>query len=259
MDPEHTERPVLPGITEEQLRAYLAGQEQEMALLKQTIARLESASNSVAAATPTTTTTERPTLAGARPRARMPELDKFDGDRRTFRAWLINAKEKLKIDLDTMGGAGPAFSYIFARLGPKAQALNATFFTREEKAGRGDPWAFLAHLESVYADRGVKARAIQRLNTMKKTTRESFAAFFPRFETEIADAGFDDAADDVKIAYLERAIDDKLADRTIGHMFPTYAEYVTGLFMIAGQIEKMEKRGGITTPPRQSQRGNGGY
>ena len=191
----------------------------------------------------------------SRPRARMPELDKFSGDRRDFRNWSILARQKLAFDMETLGGDSAAFAYLFARLASKAQALVATHFVREEAAGRHNPWAFLEHLKSIFGDRELEARAIQRLLVMKKNAKESFAAFFPKFERELADAGFDSAADNVRKTYLERAIDDGLARACVGHSLNTYEELVAGLFKISGQLERIGKWGGPQAPTQNRSTG----
>ncbi|XP_044717391.1 reverse transcriptase (RNA-dependent DNA polymerase) domain-containing protein [Hirsutella rhossiliensis] len=72
------------------------------------------------------------------------------------------------------------------------------------------PDLFLDYLNRRYGDPNAKARALDRLRSLKQKPDESFASFFPKFEKELADSGGGEWADVVQINYLEGAINNRL-------------------------------------------------
>ena len=228
-------------------QAYQDGQ-QEMAGLRVLVNQLR---EQLQLAMPATAPSPPPEIAAPsanRPRPRLPELEKFDGNRQEWRAWRQLATDKLTWDIESMGSLSAAFAYLWARLGPKVHKMTATYLERATAKGQQDPWEFLAHLGILYEDRTIAARAISRLQSMKKGTKDSFAVWYPRFEAELADAGFDSTDDRVKISYLEKAIDDELAWACVTQTYHTYQEYVTMLFSVSGNIEKIRRREGLKGP-----------
>ncbi|KAM4061948.1 reverse transcriptase (RNA-dependent DNA polymerase) [Hirsutella rhossiliensis] len=71
-------------------------------------------------------------------------------------------------------------------------------------------YLFLDYLNRRYGDPNAKARALDRLRSLKQKPDESFASFFPKFEKELADSGGGEWADVVQINYLEGAINNRL-------------------------------------------------
>jgi hypothetical protein len=58
----------------------------------------------------------------------MPELSLFSGERREYKVWALEARQKLDIDGEVLGPLQHQFAYLFARMEKKAQNLVATYF-----------------------------------------------------------------------------------------------------------------------------------
>ncbi|KAM4063677.1 hypothetical protein HRG_006807 [Hirsutella rhossiliensis] len=91
------------------------------------------------------------------------------------------------------------------------------------------PDLFLDYLNRRYGDPNAKARALDRLRSLKQKPDESFASFFPKFEKELADSGGGEWADVVQINYLEGAINNRLKSSLVSAVslpkdFNSYAE-----------------------------------
>ncbi|KAM4061442.1 hypothetical protein HRG_013141 [Hirsutella rhossiliensis] len=90
-------------------------------------------------------------------------------------------------------------------------------------------YLFLDYLNRRYGDPNAKARALDRLRSLKQKPDESFASFFPKFEKELADSGGGEWADVVQINYLEGAINNRLKSSLVSAVslpkdFNSYAE-----------------------------------
>jgi hypothetical protein len=72
------------------------------------------------------------------------------------------------------------------------------------------PCSLLNRLDLLYGERDREKKAIQALRSLKQGENESFAAFYPRFEREIANANAEEWPNDSKISYLCNAFNDKL-------------------------------------------------
>ena len=68
-----------------------------------------------------------------------------------------------------------------------------------------DVATFVRHLDSVYIDPNVAARALNRLQGMKQD-RESFSIFLPKFEKELGESQLTMVPGMVKIGYLRGAL-----------------------------------------------------
>jgi hypothetical protein len=86
------------------------------------------------------------------------------------------------------------------------------FVERGGPDGYHNPDRFFSHLNTCYDDPNAQYRAIDRLRNMKQRDNESFAAFLPRFEKELADNSGSEWSDIICINYLERALNDQVKD-----------------------------------------------
>ncbi|KAM4056773.1 reverse transcriptase (RNA-dependent DNA polymerase) [Hirsutella rhossiliensis] len=88
--------------------------------------------------------------------------------------------------------------------------MAAAYYEQGGIDGARSPDLFLDYLNRRYGDPNAKARALDRLRSLKQKPDESFASFFPKFEKELADSGGGEWADVVQINYLEGAINNRL-------------------------------------------------
>ncbi|KAM4067998.1 integrase core domain-containing protein [Hirsutella rhossiliensis] len=107
--------------------------------------------------------------------------------------------------------------------------MAAAYYEQGGIDGARSPDLFLDYLNRRYGDPNAKARALDRLRSLKQKPDESFASFFPKFEKELADSGGGEWADVVQINYLEGAINNRLKSSLVSAVslpkdFNSYAE-----------------------------------
>lgn len=150
---------------------------------------------------------EKPTR---RPRPRLPDPALYEGKKSTWRGWKLEMENKLHEDGDALGSSMSQFKYVYSRLSGRAKEDVTTFVEIETKKPEANPASLLNRLDLLYGDRDREKKAIQALHSLKQGENESFAAFYPRFEREIANANAEAWPDDSKISYLRNALNDKL-------------------------------------------------
>lgn len=172
-------------------------------------------------------------------KATLPDPPKFDGTRKAFRAWLLEMRNKLRVDGQVIGTPADQFAYIFSRLEKTPQNMTIAFVERGGTGGSSDPGQYLEYLDSCYGDPNAASRAIDRLQILSQGVNESFAAFLPKFEKELADGGGSDWADSAKISWLKGSLNDEMKRALIGTTpIPTqYTEYARLLQTVGSQMD----------------------
>ncbi|KJZ72304.1 hypothetical protein HIM_08345 [Hirsutella minnesotensis 3608] len=177
-------------------------------------------------------------------RPTLPDPPRFEGARPKFRAWLSEMKNKLRVDGKVIGSESDRFAYIYARLGGAPQQMTIAYVEAGGRGGNSDPEQYLQYLEECYGDPNAKARALDKLRSLRQKDNESFAALIPRFERELADSGGATWPEEVKISYLEGALSQELRLATV-YAAPnrtTYAEWVQSLQRLSSGLESVGKR-----------------
>ena len=170
----------------------------------------------------------------------IPDPKLFDGNRRNFRAWQLAMESKLRVDGPAIGGPADRFAYIYSRLDQTPQGMAAAYFEKGGADGCHDPSQFMEYLASCYGDPNIKQRALSRLETMRQGDRETFAAFLPKFERELADSGGANWEDSVRINALKRVINQELRAHLVGQLnLPTtYPGYVNALQNLGANLDE---------------------
>ncbi|CEJ92881.1 hypothetical protein VHEMI08509 [[Torrubiella] hemipterigena] len=169
----------------------------------------------------------------------LPDPKLFDGNRRNFQVWQLEMESKLRVDGPALGNSADQFAYIYTRLDQTPQSLAAAYFKKGGSNGSHNPVEFMAYLVSCYGDRHLKQKALNRLETMRQNNKESFAAFLPRFERELADSGGYNWDDEIKINSLRRVINQEMEGHLISQLaLPTvYPDFVNTLQSLGANIE----------------------
>ena len=123
-----------------------------------------------------------------------------------------------------------------------------------------DVATFVRHLDSVYIDPNVAARALNRLQAMKQG-RESFATFLSKFEKELGESQLTMVPDMVKIGYLRGALNTEMQCAMIGPVtYTDYGRFVQVLLAVGSLFDCLQYQKGrtapITTPSRVWPDGN---
>ena len=97
-------------------------------------------------------------------RKRLPDISRFDGSRKDYPMWKVEADNKLRIDGAAIGTSQDQAAYLFSRMETKAQLMVVSFYQNQPGC---DAATFVRHLDSVYIDPNAAARALNRLQAMK--------------------------------------------------------------------------------------------
>ena len=62
------------------------------------------------------------------PRKRLPNISKFDGSRKGYPMWKVEADNKLRIDGAVIGTPQDQVAYLFSRMEAKAQLMIVSFY-----------------------------------------------------------------------------------------------------------------------------------
>jgi hypothetical protein len=169
----------------------------------------------------------------------LPDPPRFDGNRKKFRNWRLEMEGKLRTDGCLLGSPSDQFTYIYSRLGDLPQSMAAAYYENGGPGGARNPTEFLRYLTSTYEDPNVARHALDNLDSMAQGRSESFAAFYPRFEKELADAGGAAWADEVRINYLRKALNDEMKDRLVSmlHLPKEYLGFIRELHNLGANID----------------------
>lgn len=174
----------------------------------------------------------------------LPDPPRYDGNRRRFRAWLNEIKNKLRVDGGVIGTKADHFAYIYSRLSDSPQQMTIAFVEAGGREGDSNPDDYLQYLEECYGDPNAKARAIERLRVLKQGETESFAALLPRFEKELADSGGAVWPEEVRISYLEGALNRQLRLAAV-YAAPnrgSYSAWVRDIQRLSSGLEGVNKQ-----------------
>ena len=185
------------------------------------------------------------------PCKRLPDISKFDGSRKGYPMWKVEADNKLRIDGAVIGTPKDQATYLFSRMETKAQLMIVSFYQNQPGC---DAATFVRHLDSVYIDPNATARALNRLQTMKQG-RESFATFLSKFEKELGESQLTMVPDMVKIGYLRGALNTEMQCAMIGPVtYTNYGGFVQALLAVDSQLDCLQyqkrRTAPITTPSR---------
>ena len=139
------------------------------------------------------------------PRKKLPDISKFDGSRKGYPMWKIEADNKLRTDGAVIDTPQDQATYLFSRMEAKAQLMVVSFYQNQPGC---DVVTFVWHLDSIYIDPNATTRALNRLQAM--IGRKSFATFLPKFEKELGESQLTIVPNTVKIRYLRGALNTEM-------------------------------------------------
>lgn len=150
-----------------------------------------------------------------RPRRRLKDPKPFSGKKTEWKSFRLEAENVLATDGEAIGDATDQLRALYAWLEGKPKNSSTSFVSASIQKGVCDPLAFLDRLEAVYGERDRKQKALKALREIRQGDDETFAAFYPRFEAELNDAGSELWTEDTKINYLQGALNESLKSRLV--------------------------------------------
>lgn len=169
----------------------------------------------------------------ARPRAVLPDPDKFGGTH--YDTWLPLITAKLDIDGEALGGTDRAhFWYTYGNLEPKIQSLVLPLATARNLR----PSLIFDSLARIYSDPNKASRASDRLAQIKQGT-DSLPHYLARFERTLFEAGALEWPDAAKISTLRQGLCDALKKKLeVQLTLPaTYDGFVRTLHQLSGHAK----------------------
>jgi hypothetical protein len=201
-----------------------------------------------------------------RPRRRLKDPKPFSGKKSEWKSFRLEAENVLATDGEAIGDATDQLRTIYAWLEGKPKNSSTSYVSATIQKGVPDPVAFLNRLEAVYGERDRRQKALKALREIRQGDNETFAAFYPRFEAELNDAGSELWTEDTKINYLQGALNEALKSRLVMFDdtnvyidFARQCEKISSKMELLGQWKNKDKdegrkhRGGRDTPKRGSE------
>ncbi|KAL2126283.1 hypothetical protein VTI74DRAFT_1265 [Chaetomium olivicolor] len=117
--------------------------------------------------------------------------------------------------------------------------MAAAFYESGGPEGARNPAAFLQYLTTTYEDPNIAQHALNNLDQMTQGKTESFAAFYPRFEKQLADAGGATWHDAIQINYLRKTLNEEIKDLLVSmlHLPVDYPGFVRELHLLGANID----------------------
>lgn len=135
-------------------------------------------------------------------RPRFPDPEPFDGTRALYPIFKQKAKAKINIDGSIYGTENGQVSYLFNRLSGTAAKIVLPWLNSQANPTVDNFWTFM---DSRFSDPQAKAKALDKLQSMKQKPNEDVRDYLARFEGELleSEVNMDDA---VKISTFTRGL-----------------------------------------------------
>jgi hypothetical protein len=123
----------------------------------------------------------------SRPKASLPDPEKFNGQTYKFDTWLSSIKAKLRVDGDVISDATARFYYVYLNLESHVQAIVLPQLSTAEDNSAYDYTTILDQLVRVYDNPNKVLEAEDKLYALKQGT-DSLPAFIAKFERVLYEA-----------------------------------------------------------------------
>jgi len=196
-----------------------------------------------------TNPTTPPSPSALHQRPRFPDPEPFDGTRALYPVFKQKAKAKIYIDGAIYGTEQGQVNYLFSRLISTAAKTVLPWLNSNALYSMEDFWNFM---DSRFSDPQAKAKALDKLQSMKQKTNEDVRDYLARFEGELLESEviMDDA---VKISTFTRGLkiqvqkDIAMVNNTIP--FQEYCKEIIRIQDAHRRINFLNKQPFITSKP----------
>ena len=171
-----------------------------------------------------------------RPRARLPDPDKFAGSTYKFDTWLPSVKAKLRVDGEAIGDAVAQFYYVYLNLDSSVQSMVLPQLSVAESSQIWDYNSILEQLARVYDNPNKRQEAEDKLYRLKQAT-DSLPTYVAKFERTLYEAGGGTWTDVNKIVSFRNGLNDAIRSRLQNQLnLPTtYPEYLRTVQQLASK------------------------
>lgn len=171
-----------------------------------------------------------------KPKAVLPDTEKFAGTALTWDTWHPSIQAKLRVDGAALGGSEAQFFYVYSRLESKVQALIMPQLSQAEDSKIYNPQEIISQLARLYDDPHKVREAEDKLQVLKMGDSDHLSAFLAKFERLLYTAKANKWGDNTKIAILRRALNRSVRNKLDTQiMVPgDYDAFVKMLLQLAG-------------------------
>lgn len=142
-----------------------------------------------------------------RPRASLPDPDKFDGTFDHWETWCPEMKAILDLDGDSLGGTNKAkFWYVYGRLDKKPKGLVSPQLTAATHDNAYDPETLFSQLLRLCNNPNAVREAQRKLLSLRQFNDQPFNTFLGIFERYLYRSGANAWPDAALIALLRKAV-----------------------------------------------------
>lgn len=125
----------------------------------------------------------------ARVRPILPDIPTFSGDRKEYRQWATQARQKLTIDAPTYPDDHSKFAYLVSRLTGTAAQWVQPLITQATAAGTYNTDALTIRLDEGFLDQHAEENALQRLYNLRQRPKTLYFAYLALYEKLLSEAG----------------------------------------------------------------------
>jgi hypothetical protein len=228
-----------------QLEEEKVAWQSERSVLQQRIQERRSPPQPSILSIPTPTSTQAPPSPAIRPRARHPDVEKYDGEHSLgFRRFKAAMQIKMQVDGAVVGDSEQEqIYYAFGRLTGRASDRMIAWFEKNQ----GDPRSFTMNnffnrLERSFADPDASSKARAKLSSCHQSTKP-FATWIHKLSGLLTESGADEWHDEAKIDLLERLMDPDLlkAMVSVDNAPKDYDSYVDTLARVSNRLERANR------------------
>jgi len=148
----------------------------------------------------------------SRPRAKLPDPEKFAGSTYKFDTWLPSVKAKLRVDGAAIGDATAQFYYVYLNLDSSVQAMVLPQLSHAESTQEWDYNSILDQLSRVYDNPNKQQEAEDKLYGLRQGN-DSLPAYIAKFERTLYEAGGQSWNDVNKISSFRNGLNSALRSR----------------------------------------------
>jgi hypothetical protein len=196
----------------------------------------------------------------SKPKASLPDPEKFNGQTHKFDTWLPSIKAKLRVDGDAIGDATAQFYYVYLNLDSHVQAMVLPQLSRAEDDSAYDYNTILEQLARVYDNPNKVQEAEDKLFSLKQNT-DALHAYMAKFERILYEAHGQDWPDVNKISTFRNGLNSTLRNRLAQQLnLPRkYSEFVRIVQQLAGRSTGFPQTTSSSHNYHSSSNGNHNY
>jgi Retrotransposon gag protein len=173
-----------------------------------------------------------------KPKASLPDPEKFTGQSYKFDTWLPSIKAKLRIDSEAIGDSVAQFYYVYLNLDSQVQAMVLPQLSQAEESQEWDYNTVFDQLARVYDNPNKVQEAEDKLFNLKQGL-DPITAYIAKFERTLYEAHGQNWPDVNKISTFRNGLSPSIRNRLLQQLnLPRqYSEFIRTVQQLAGRTQ----------------------